>query len=181
MENKPEYKLVTLDVRPVIQSGNDPFKEIMAAKAKLNNDETLLIINIFEPIPLINKLKALGYKSWTERPQEGVVYTYFKKESEDVAPEKLEEIKTSDKVSFQQKLDSFGKNIRSIDVRHLEMPEPMVTILKEIETLEPGHALFVEHKKMPQFLLPELKNRNFAILFNEIEEGHLQLLIFKNN
>ncbi len=61
------------------------------------------------------------------------------------------------------------------------MPEPMVTILKEIETIKKGQALFVEHKKIPQFLLPELEQRNFNILYKEIDCNHTILLIFKND
>ena len=52
-------------------------------------------------------------------------------------------------------------------------------ILEEIELLPEGFALFVEHKKVPQFLLPELEARNFKILYNEKSEYHLQLLIFR--
>jgi len=173
-------KIVTLDVRPIISEGNDPFSEIMGIIVKLSDDETLEIINTFEPIPLINKLKAEGYHSWTERPNPGVIHTFFKKETAGETENELENIEASDEVSFKEKVDFFGDKKCTIDVRHLEMPEPMVAILKELETLDNEYALFVEHKKMPQFLLPELKNRNYTVMFNEIENNHLQLLIYKS-
>lgn len=173
-------KTVTLDVRPTIQSGSDPFSEIMEAVQKLDLDDTLQIINIFEPIPLINKLKNEGFDSWTERPEEGVVHTFFKKQSASSESEELPTVVKSDSESFQQKLASFGAKKRVIDVRHLEMPEPMVNILTELEKLPDDHVLFVEHKKIPQFLLPELQSRNFEILSNEIESEHIQLLIYKS-
>ncbi|KAA3617138.1 MAG: DUF2249 domain-containing protein [Calditrichaeota bacterium] len=179
MQNNPNQHLIVLDVRPILQSGNDPFNEIMKAVANLAEEDTLQIINTFEPIPLINKMKARGYKSWTERPEDGVIHTFFKKEQDNKTSEKLPEVEETDEISFQQKVEFFGEKKHTIDVRHLEMPEPMVAILKEIETLDDDHALFVEHKKMPQFLLPELKNRNYDIMFNELSEHHLQLLIFK--
>jgi len=59
------------------------------------------------------------------------------------------------------------------------MPEPMTTILEELEQLPEGFALFVDHKKVPQFLLPELEERNFEIHFKKRSIDHLQLLIFK--
>jgi len=179
MDTTNKDKIVTLDVRPVIKSGNDPFNEIMVAVEKLTENETLQIINVFEPIPLINKMKTKGYRSWTERPESGVIHTYFKKDSAGRDTEELLDIEESDSLTFQQKVASFGDNKRTIDVRHLEMPEPMVMVLKEIETLDDDNALFVEHKKMPQFLLPELKNRNYTVMFNEVDNNHLQLLIFK--
>lgn len=172
-------KIVTLDVRPTIQSGSDPFSEIMAAVQKLGSDETLQIINIFEPIPLINKLTNEGFDSWTERPEEGVVHTFFKKQSEFSETSELPTEATTGTESFQQKLASYGDKKRVIDVRSLEMPEPMVKILMELENLPDDHVLFVEHKKIPKFLLPELKNRNYEILSNEIDSDHIQLLIYK--
>ncbi|WP_299524312.1 DUF2249 domain-containing protein [uncultured Lutibacter sp.] len=169
--------LISLDVRPIIASGNDPFKEIMEIVNKLNNQQTLEIINSFEPIPLINKLKREGYITWTEKSDAGIVHTYFKKTTE---------LKSSDEHSlenntttFDEKFKQFVGKLKQIDVRDLEMPEPMTTILEELEMLPMGNALFVEHKKVPQFLLPELKERNFEILYNKKTDNHLQLLIFK--
>ncbi len=181
MNNVNQNKLVVLDVRAGLAVGIDPFTEIMAAKAKLAHDETLQIINTFEPVPLINKMRTMGYKSWTERPEAGVVHTFFKKESAEEVENELPRVETADDSTFQKKLVDYCNKIRKIDVRHLEMPEPMVNILKELETLDDGHALFVEHKQVPQFLLPELKNRNYTYLSNEIDSNQLQLLIFKEN
>ena len=41
------------------------------------------------------------------------------------------------------------------------MPMPMMTILENLETLPPGKALYVHHKRIPVFLLTELKERHF--------------------
>ena len=181
MNTSKSEKIVSLDVRAGLRVGIDPFSEIMAAVKILADDETLQIINTFEPIPLINKLKSMGYQSWTERPEAGVIHTFFKKETAESVEAVLTEVTASSESDFQQKLTAFCNKIKKINVRQLEMPEPMVTILKELESLPEDHALFVEHKKMPQFLLPELKNRNYSIVYNEIDNDYLQLLIFKTN
>ncbi len=176
---KMTTKIIRLDVRPIIEGGNDPFKEIMVAIKNLKLDETLEVINSFEPIPLINKLKKQGFNTWTERSKTGVVHTFFKKESTHNVPEKESSIDKTSFEDFTKKLQFFEGKLKTIDVRHLEMPEPMVTILQEIEVLPNANALFVEHKKIPQFLLPELKERNFEILYRKQSENHFQLLIFK--
>ncbi len=178
MSELDKNNVVTLDVRPTIQSGKDPYNEIMAAIKELKDDQTLEIINVFEPIPLINKLKGMGYNSEVIR-KEGAVHTYFRKETSSEAETKKERIYKSDAEEFDKTLASFGDKVRTIDVRPLEMPEPMVTILKEIETLEPDTVLFVEHKRIPQYLLPELEDRKFKVVIKELEENHVQLLIFK--
>lgn len=172
-------QIVTLDVRPSIASGADPFKEIMGAVKKLKENQTLKVINVFEPIPLISILKEKGFKTWTDEISLTEYHTYFLKETSASHQEIVAEMPISEG-SFEEKLVSFGGNLKEIDVRLLEMPEPMVTILKEIETLPDEHVLFVHHKKVPQFLLPELKSRGFTWMHKDIEAGYTQLLIFKN-
>ncbi|MEN8123659.1 MAG: DUF2249 domain-containing protein [Bacteroidota bacterium] len=173
--------LVTLDVRPNIESGEDPFDIIMKTVKVLKDDETLKIINSFEPIPLIRKLQSKGYETWSVRPEEGEVHTFFKMNSTKWVDNEIEKVVKKSKKSFEEQLAFFGDNIKKIDVSQLEMPEPMVNILKEIETLKKGQALYVDHKKIPQFLLPELETRNFDILYKEIDCNHTVLLIFRND
>ena len=176
-ELNPE-KIVKLDVRPTIEKGEDPFKDILSAIKELATDGILQIINTFEPVPMINHLRDKGFESKTERPEPGIVHTFFyrtENADEDVMPE-VENDKPDD---FGDMLAKFGDHIKTIDVRHLEMPEPMVTILQEIEQLPEGHALFVHHKRIPQFLLPELKKRDFEIFHNEIDENNMNLLIYR--
>ena len=180
-ETKYIKNLVSLDVRPTLESGEDPFNIIMKAVKILKEKETLQIINSFEPIPLIRKLESKGYESWTERPKEGEVHTFFRMNKTKWAGNEVEESAKKITKNFETELANFGDNIRRIDVRGLEMPEPMVQILKEIETLKNGQALFVDHKKIPQFLLPELEVRNYDILYKELDYNHTILLIYKSD
>jgi TusA-related sulfurtransferase len=69
--------------------------------------------------------------------------------------------------------------IRTIDVRELEMPLPMVNILEQLQSIAPGEALFVYHKKVPVFLLPELKERGFEFLIQDTADNKVNLLIFR--
>ena len=180
-DNRPYInitKLIKLDVRPTINKGADPFSEIMEALKEMKDDETLKLINIFEPVPIIKILEEKGYKSWTEKICDKEYHIYFTKGTTTSHQEIIAQMPIS-KGSFEEKLISFGSNIKEIDVRLLEMPEPMVTILKEIETLPENHVLLVNHKKIPQFLLPELKSRNYTWINKDIEPGLTQLLIYK--
>jgi hypothetical protein len=56
----------------------------------------------------------------------------------------------------------------------------MMTILEALDKLPADHALFVYHKRIPMFLLPELAERNFDYRIKEIGEGEVHLLIFKS-
>ncbi len=170
--------IIDLDVRPILAGGVDPFEAIMAKLKTINDSDTLRIINTFEPIPLLNILKKKGYDYQTERPEAGVVHTYLEK-SDATIEVTAEEAVPVQELSYDTVLKKYAGKMKEIDVRELEMPMPMVTILEELEHLNADNALFVNHKQLPQYLLPELKDRNYKWVSNEISEGDLKLIVFK--
>ncbi|MCP5061351.1 MAG: DUF2249 domain-containing protein, partial [Ignavibacteriae bacterium] len=103
MQNIDSKNIVSLDVRPTIQGGKDPFSEIMATIKTLKDDQTLEVINVFEPIPLINKLKGMGYTSNVER-KDNVVHTFFKKDLGKDVEKKKEHVYKSDPDEFAKSL-----------------------------------------------------------------------------
>ena len=170
--------IVDLDVRPILAGGVDPFEAIMAKLKTIDERHTLRIINTFEPIPLLNILKKKGYDYQVERPEEGMVHTYLEKSDIPVNKE-TEEVIREKEFTYDSVLQKYTGMMKKIDVRDLEMPMPMVTILEELEHLDTNTALFVNHKKLPQYLLPELKDRNYKWVSKEIAEGDLKLIIFR--
>ena len=52
---------VTLDVRPIIEKGGEPFDTIMTTVAELGDSDELTIIAPFEPVPLEGVLGEQGY------------------------------------------------------------------------------------------------------------------------
>lgn len=172
-----EEDIVSFDVRPIIKNGEDPLKAIMVEVKKLPLNKTLLIINSFEPIPLINLLREKGFSASVQKIEEDIIYTYFTKKEDKINIESENLYGANN--DFDEKLHVFKDKLKEIDVRSLEMPGPMVAILAEINDLKSGEALLVHHKRIPQFLLPELNTLGFNYLFNEIEEGYLKILIFK--
>lgn len=167
----------TLDVRPVIAEGKDPLKEIMSAVKSTPAGGALKIINTFEPTPLISLLEKQGYRYFVDNIEADLVETWFFKEDGEkadlsaVPPDAAAE-------GFDDKLSQYQNNLVEIDVRHLQMPQPMHTILENLETLPQGKALYVNHKRIPVFLLPELKDRGFDYRIKEISDGDVRLLIF---
>ena len=176
--NMKKEKVVELDVRPSLAKGIDPFNEIMSKLKEMNDNETLKIINTFEPIPLLNILKEKGYVYETERPEQGIVHTYLEKAEQKT--EKEPEI-NEDKAEliFEDIEKRYSGKMKEVDVRNLEMPLPMVTILEEVEKLNEGEALYVHHKRLPQYLLPELENRGFKWVSREEDGDNVKLIIFK--
>jgi uncharacterized protein (DUF2249 family) len=53
--------VATVDARPVIASGGEPFDMIMEAVAALADDEELTVLAPFEPVPLEGVLGSQGF------------------------------------------------------------------------------------------------------------------------
>ncbi len=65
----------TLDVRPVLEQGGEPFVPIMEAAEAIQSGNSLVLIAPFEPVPLYEVLQARGFLHETEQvaPNEWVV------------------------------------------------------------------------------------------------------------
>lgn len=171
---------ITLDVRADLASGKDPFQRIMDTLPSLSLYNFLLIINTFEPVPLINVLKRKGFEYYTEELQRDIFHTYFRNTT-GTKIDKTERVPLTNSANneFTEMQNKYIGKMENIDVRHLEMPLPMVTILQKLNSLQEGHSLFVQHKKIPQFLLPELEENKFSWLIREDGPGDVKLLIFR--
>ncbi|OQX97990.1 MAG: hypothetical protein B6I20_11660 [Bacteroidetes bacterium 4572_117] len=173
-------KITLLDVREDLANGIDPFSKIMATIKTFEDGQVLKIVNTFEPTPIINVLKQKGFISKVDRVSEKEIHTFLKKatddRSDDLNKKAKEESKTDD---IDSVLASFKEKYKEIDVRDLEMPQPMVKILEELTDLPDDYCLYVHHKKIPQFLLPQLDERNYVYLSKEIDGDNTKMLIFK--
>lgn len=169
--------IVELDVRVEIESGKDPLNLILKAVKQLQPGQLLKLINSFEPVPLILLLEKQGFESYVETINENLVNTFFHKNQ----GTPMKEVDTSKaSLGWDEIWQRFTDKIVTVDVRLLEMPLPMLTILDELDKLPDGKALYVIHKRIPVFLLPELTERKFDYRIKEVGDGEVYLLIFKN-
>jgi uncharacterized protein (DUF2249 family) len=74
-------KFKTLDVRPILATGAEPFTKIRESVGALKHDEGLSVIAPFLPSPLIEKLGSEGFESRVERQVGGGWIVYFWRES----------------------------------------------------------------------------------------------------
>lgn len=56
-----DERTTVLDVRPFHERGEEPFDAIMGAVAGLGPDQSLLLINSFEPVPLFRVMEKRGF------------------------------------------------------------------------------------------------------------------------
>ena len=178
VKQKPELineisadKIHQLDVRPIIESGKDPFQNIMAAVKELKSEEILLIINSFEPIPLYSVLGKKGFEHWTGKESD-LFRIYFYKDKEVIQDKNSSEQKSSSKeVEY--------KNVIELDVRELVPPEPMIKILETLSQVDENTVLLVHHHREPMMLYPKLEERGYEAVSNKIEENYFKVVITK--
>jgi uncharacterized protein (DUF2249 family) len=166
-------QITDFDVRP----SKDPLTLIVDKVKSIPKGGVLKIINSFEPTPLISLLKKQGFESFVDTIGDQLVETYFYKTGD--APVAINE-KENNSEGWNELIKKFTDKMQTIDVRQLEMPQPMMTILEAIEKLPDDAALFVYHKRIPVFLLPELRERKFDYRIKEEAPNEVRLLIFKD-
>jgi uncharacterized protein (DUF2249 family) len=171
-------QLIDLDVRPVIASGGDPLNLIMEKVKIIGPGQVLKIINTFEPTPLILMLEKKGFETYVEEISKDRIETYFHKTPRSKTTETETHLAAVN--DWEKWLQKFAGKILKTDVRYMGMPKPMHTILEALDHLPTDTALYVYHKRIPVFLLPELAQRGFEYRIKEISDGEVHLLIFRN-
>lgn len=170
-------QIIDFDVRELLASGNDPLTLILDKVKSVKAGEALKVINTFEPVPLIKMLEKKNFEVYADVISDDLVETYFYKKSGNTVEVKPKEGADS---GWDEVINRFTDNLVTVDVRELEMPQPMLTILGELDKLPADKALFVYHKRIPVFLLPELSERKLDYRIQEISEGEVHILIFKS-
>ena len=150
---------------------------ILQKLKEVKQGEALLIINSFEPIPLIQLLKKQGFDAFVETIEPDCIHSYFYR-TESMGDGLPAILTTSE--DFDEAMNRFAGKLDLIDVQHLPMPMPMLVILQRLDQLPGDHALFVFHKRIPVFLLPELADRQLSYRVKELSDSEVQLLIFKD-
>jgi len=186
LNNLSREQIVVFDVRAILASGQDPLKQIIKRFEKIPMGNALCIVNSFVPIPLVRLLEKEGVKSFTKTIDKNEFHTFFfkvpPKESINQNAESTvgEKLRMLDQDSFYLEYNKFPlSKIREIDVRHLEMPGPMQTILEILPKLDNDEALYINHKRVPLYLLEELAEDNFCVNILNLSDKDVKLLIYR--
>ena len=73
--------MATVDARPIIAAGDEPFETIMAAVSSLAPHEELVVLAPFEPVPLEGVLGAQGFTYTAEDLGDGDCRVTFRSDS----------------------------------------------------------------------------------------------------
>ncbi len=139
----PTAALAALDVRPILESGEDPLDQILRALGGLRPDGVLCLTVPFRPTPLIALLGRRGYTvEVLDAPGRLVLVEILGPE----APPPLE-------------------------LRDRPPPEPLEEVLVAASQLSPGQALFARVPRYPRLLMPQLIERGLDHAALELHDG----------
>ena len=68
---------ISLDAREILARGEHPLERVLSETATLKPGEVYEIITPFPPMPMIGKLKDLGFESYSENDAQGLYHSYF--------------------------------------------------------------------------------------------------------
>ncbi len=174
-------KIITFDVRPILDSGKDPLQNILSKIKELKIGEALLIINSFEPIPLYSLLAKKGFLHWMEKSDELFKIYFYKENGDENILEnsvKDSEEKLAAKINTELNEHDF-ENIIEIDVHELQPPEPMMKILESLNRIDEKSVMLVYHHREPVLLYPILEERGYRAVCKKLDEDNYKILISK--
>ncbi len=134
-----------LDVCPLLASGQDPFAEIMAARARLQPGQSFVLTVPFEPLPLYEVFRNQGF-TVDSRQVDGVW-----------------------KITFSPGEAAPADTGQILDLRDVDPPGPLQKALEATSMLGREDTLVIHTRFRPVFLLEQLEERGFEA--ESIEEG----------
>lgn len=147
-----------LDVRSALAVGEDPLSLILEAADRVDFGGALVVDAPFNPSPLRRVLAARGFSSYGRILGPGHWRVYFVLNGGQDW-ERDAEVAVGPEGAMTWREDD-GLHI---DVRKLKPPQPMLAVLRLLETTEPKEIVVVHHERVPQFLLPELAERGWGV------------------
>ena len=158
----------SLDVRPMLARGEEPFKLINGTAREVAVGDVLSLRTPFAPVPLRDVLGKQGFDAFTTGAGDDWTTLFYRtREARAAKP-----VPTTDS----------GAPVTAevtIDVSELVPPEPMMKILAALAELPDGGQLTVHHVRRPMHLYPRLAELGYAHTTTEIAPDKVQLVITK--
>lgn len=171
LERFPASTVPRIDVRPWLAMGRDPFAAVMAVAEKGIEAGGLVIDAPFDPRPLRLVLERRGFATFARRlaAQHWRIWCCRQPAGDATA---------SPASAAAIWHDADGVHI---DVRGLPAPAPMVAILQLIDDGAHDGVIVVHHYREPNFLFPELAERDWDHAYLDGEPGEVRLRLTRGD
>lgn len=176
----PEESIHDLDVRPVLDRGEEPLALILERAREVGPGQVLRLRAPFEPVPLYSVLAERGFEAWTQRLAADDWKVWFRRAPEDGSGDaagsddrcggafrerktgKEEDVsearskETSRRPARPTEEDGAVQGPFLLDVRRLDGPDKHPTIHERFAALGPGQALTIVNDHDPKPLFYEM-------------------------
>ena len=199
----PSERITFLDVRPMMERGQEPLSAILDVVPRIAPGEGLCIVNSFPPEPLLPLLAHKGLTGYivsvdghyearfvnslqsfasaapsrfTDRPSARPSGN----RAEDSRQAFAEPVSSADNQGMEPMAMevSLSKSVViRMDVRGGRPPGPMIRIMGCLEQMKPEQVLYVFHDRMPRFLLPQLVEAGYSYRISERGPQDVRILI----
>jgi uncharacterized protein (DUF2249 family) len=161
----------TLDVRPLLAEGRDPFAAVLQAAGVVEPGGFLILDAPFDPAPLRRVLAGKGLMSVGRPVESGHWRICFRREG--CAPD--------ESVLDLPALRKPGETWREGEALHIEVrgmtpPGPLTAVLRLIEGGE-AEEVVVHHDRDPMLLYPELEERGWECVSKSTHGDEVRLLL----
>ncbi|HMN76488.1 MAG TPA: DUF2249 domain-containing protein [Burkholderiaceae bacterium] len=163
----------TLDVRPILKAGGEPFPQIMQAIAKLQAGQGLRLLATFKPEPLFAVMKNKGY-SHSEKALDGGDWEVIFTPAAQAAPPQPAAAASK---PGQDDAAGWPEPSHRLDNRGLMPPEPMVITMEAVEGMASGEVLECLYDREPLLLYPELQSRGHFAHCDKLGPSEYRVLI----
>jgi uncharacterized protein (DUF2249 family) len=153
-------RVEVLDVRPIVNRGEEPFDTIQQHLEALESDRTLLLVAPFDPRPLKQYVTRQGFVFDYREPEETMTWMAIYRGEEKTAPE----------VAGNGPATAIpvpGGFVYVLDCRELPPPEPLEWTSEVLETLNEGDRLIQHNDRKPALLLDNLEGYDWVLHENE--------------
>ena len=158
----------SLDVRPILARGEQPFKLINEAARSVAVGEVLSLRTPFDPVPLRDVLAKQEFEAYTTGAGDDWTTLFYR----------IREARAAKPVITAESGAPVTAEV-TIDVSELVPPEPMMKILAALAELPDGGQLTVHHVRRPMHLYPRLDELGYTHTTTEIAHDKVQLVITK--
>ena len=145
---------VVLDVRDELRRGGRPLMRILRAAKGLPQEQHLVVLATFEPIPLYAAMRLRGFRHEARRLPGGDWEVRFRRGRGEAGPAAAPDTAGVAPAEGQAPYVC-------LDNRGLQPPEPMMRTLEALGRLEAGAVLEIHNDRAPQFLYPHLVARGY--------------------
>ncbi len=162
-----------IDVRPLLESGQDPLLEVIQLSMTVPADGFMVVDAPFNPTPLRGVLAGQGFSSYGRRLGTDHWRICFRRDGLGTGGEDAggEECVGSPGGTWEE------DGATHLDVRGLPPPVPMLTILRLVKRLDRDATVIVHHEREPMYLIPELAELGWQVAEIPGDPGEVRLRI----